>query len=119
MSKLNAARFRELADAATPGPWKARGKWGEVETIPEFDAAGDCTKPIYAIAEFSHLGADEDDAQWERDAAFIAACGTERERIYKSLLLMEQVELEANEDGVTAQEMRHWLARVESAREGK
>jgi hypothetical protein len=82
---MTADDFKKLADAATPEP-----------PIP----------PGYATVVFAP-GAQERSALFE-------AVFTERECIYKSLLLREMVELEANEDGVTAQEMRYWLARLDA-----
>jgi len=68
---VTAAEFAKLADAATPGPWEIAE--GGRQTIISGD--GLC----FAVNN-------------SQDRDFIAACGTERQRIHRALLLLEKCE---------------------------
>jgi len=71
---MTAADFRKLADAATPGPWCF-----ERDTNLE------------ALIVFNGMVVAEE-IRRDENANFIAACGTERQRIHRALLLLEGVE---------------------------
>jgi len=71
---MTAADFRKLADAATPGPWCF-----ERDTNLE------------ALIVFNGMVVAEE-IRRDENANFIAACGTERQRIHRALLLLELVE---------------------------
>ena len=48
----------------------------------------------------------------EADCAFIAACGTERQRIHRALLLLEMIE---DDDGTMLRPVSHWLFALDAA----
>jgi len=107
--EMTAEDFRKLADAATPGEWYAIG--------PNFIAVC-AVNPDDGDHPFTIFDNDDYDPE-EADCAFIAACGTERQRIHRALLLLEMVEKQANavpdphfEPGRMAQ---HFPARLDAA----
>jgi hypothetical protein len=91
---MTAADFRKLADAATPGPWCF-----ERDTNLE------------ALIVFNGMVVAEE-IRRDENANFIAACGTERQRIHRALLLLEMIE---DDDGTMLRPVSHWLFALDAA----
>jgi len=85
---MTAAEFAEMADAASPGPWRWNALHDMESATAMADAEFDCEpRPQTIIITDGGFYPPR-----TADRAFIAACGTERQRIHRALLLLELVE---------------------------
>jgi hypothetical protein len=85
---MTAAEFAKLADAATPGPWR----WNAQREMESATALSDAEFDSEPYPEKIIITDGGYYPPRTADAAFIAACGTERQRIHRALLLLEAVE---------------------------
>lgn len=98
-STLDVQKLRELASAATPGPWTTKAERQRPRAIV---AAG--TEQIADAAEHVHWT----DQQCERNAAYIAAAHPGA-----VLALLDQLEQARKERDVTAEAIATWLDEYE------
>jgi len=105
---MTAAEFAKLADAATPGPWR----WNAQREMESATALSDAEFDSEPYPEKIIITDGGYYPPRTADAAFIAACGTERQRIHRALLLLEMIE---DDDGTMLRPVSHWLFALDAA----
>ena len=106
---MTAAEFAKLADAATPGPWR----WNAQREMESATALSDAEFDSEPYPEKIIITDGGYYPPRTADAAFIAACGTERQRIHRALLLYEIVERYSGQPNPLGREAKGFLAQVE------